>query len=190
MFYGGHFELYGVQFREREEVIKILLKDRDNEEFERLRKRNCIVIHNLPESTKISPEDQKKEDIKNFTELCRSYCKINFAEECIAGALRLGKKTEGKERPLLISLMEKNKRREITENYNKIREAPGPFNKVLICSFMTRDVLAKKLKLVKEAKEMTLKDDPDKMIFVVRGPPWNLRIVREKRKNFSSDPSP
>ena len=49
-----------------EEVIASSLKERDNEEKERLIRRKNIIVFELPESKTSEPENRKEEDIKNF----------------------------------------------------------------------------------------------------------------------------
>ena len=114
------------------EVIEESLKERDNEEKERLNRRRNIIVFELPESKKPEPEDRKEEDIKKFIGLCKSIIKITFDQGMIERAIRLGKTTDDKQRPLLISLKEESKKREIFQNLNKIRESEAPFNKINI----------------------------------------------------------
>ena len=42
--------------------------------------------------------------------LCKNICKVNIIEESLEKAIRLGKVSDGKERPLLITLKEENKK--------------------------------------------------------------------------------
>ena len=51
-------------------------------------------------------------------------------EESLEKAIRLGRASDDKERPLLVTLKEENKKREIFKNLNKIREAGAPFDEV------------------------------------------------------------
>ena len=58
-------------------------------------------------------------------------------EESPEKAIRLGKASDDKERPLLIILKEENTKRDILQNLNKIREAGAPFDKVTVTSDLT-----------------------------------------------------
>ena len=85
------------------EVIERSLKKRDNEEKDRQNWRENIII-----SIKPKYKDRKVEDIKKFTGLCKNIIKINFDQSMIECAIRLGKATNDKQRPLLISLKEES----------------------------------------------------------------------------------
>ena len=87
-----------------EEVVEKSLKDRDSEEKKWQNRRKNIIIFELPESKKSEPDDRKEEDVKTFVGLCKNICKINMSNDNIERAIRLGKVTEDKERPLLITL--------------------------------------------------------------------------------------
>ena len=93
-----------------EEVVKKSLKDRDNEEKEWQNRRKNIIIFELPESKKSEPDDRKEEDVKKFVRLCKNICKINMTNDHIKRAIRLGKVTEDKERPLLIMPKDESKK--------------------------------------------------------------------------------
>ena len=120
-----------------QEVIKKSLKDRDNEEKERQKRQRNIIIFELPESKETNTEDRKEEDIRKFIALCRNICKVNIIEESLEKAIRLGKVSDDKERPLLITLKEENKKREIFQNLNKICEAGDPFDKITVTHDLT-----------------------------------------------------
>ena len=79
------------------EVIEKSLKERDNEKERQNRGRNLIVFE-LPESKKPKPEDWK------------SIIKITFDQGMIECAIRLGKATDDKQWPLLISLKDESKK--------------------------------------------------------------------------------
>lgn len=87
-----------------EEAIEKSLKDRDKDERGRQSRRKNIIVFGLSASKKTAPED-----IKKFLGLCRSICKINFTQEYIERAKRLGKQIK-EEKPLLIAPMEENKK--------------------------------------------------------------------------------
>lgn len=53
---------------------------------------------------KANTEDMKEEDIRKFMQLVKNICNVNIMEESLDKAIRLGKASEDKERPLLITL--------------------------------------------------------------------------------------
>ena len=162
--------------RKIEEVIDISLRDYENEEKERQNRRKNIIVFGLPESEKTIPEECKEDDVKKMVGLCKNICKIKFNENDISKIIRLGKVTEDKERPLLITISEEIKKREIFRNLNKIRDAGSPFNKVTITHDMTKKQKEELKIKIETAKEMEQKDNSDKYMYCVRGPPWNWYI--------------
>ena len=164
--------------RKIEEVIDISLRDYENEEKERQNRRKNIIVFGLPESEKTIPEERKEDDVKKMVGLCKNICKIKFNENDISKIIRLGKVTEDKERPLLITISEEIKKREIFRNLNKIRDAGSPFNKVTITHDMTKKQKEELKIKIETAKEMEQKDNSDEYMYRVRGPPWNWYIKR------------
>ena len=56
----------------------------------------------------------------------------------IEHVVRLGKTTDDKQQPLLISLKDESKKQEIFQNLNKIRESEALFNKINIAHDLTK----------------------------------------------------
>ena len=81
------------------------------------------IVFELPDSNKSEPEDMKEEDIKKFVGFCKGTIKINFDQNMTEHITRLRKATDDKNRPLLISLKEEDKKQDIFQNLNKIRES-------------------------------------------------------------------
>ena len=113
--------------------------------------------------------------------LCKNICKIKFNENDISKIIRLGKVTEDKERPLLVTISEEIKKREIFRNLNKIRDAGSPFNKVTITHDMTKKQKEELKIKIETAKEMEQKDNSDEYMYRVRGPPWNWYIKTDTK---------
>ena len=167
-----------------EEVIAKSLKERDNEEKERQKRRRNIIVFELPESKKSEPEDRKEEDIKKFVGICNSIIKISFDQSMIERIIRLGKATDDKHRPLLISLKEEDRKRDIFQNLNKIRESEIPFNKISIAHDLTKKQKEELQEKIKEAQEMEVSDQSGEWIYRVRGPPWNWFIKKIHKRTF------
>ena len=65
----------------------------------------------------------------------------------------IGKVTEGKTRPLLISIKEEDKKQEIFQNLNKVRDARATFNKVNIAHDLTKKQKEELKEKIEEAQE-------------------------------------
>ena len=164
--------------RTMEEVVEKSLKDRDSEEKERQNRRKNIIIFELPESKKSEPEDRKEEDVNKFVGLCKNKIKINMTNDHIERAIRLGKVTEDKDRPLLITLKDENKKREVFQNLNKLRYAGAPFNKVIITHDLTKKQKEELKDKIEEAQEKERQDESGEYMYRVRGPPWSWYIKK------------
>ena len=167
-----------------EEVVEKSLKERDNEEKERQNRRKNIIIFGLPESKKSEPDERKDEDVKKFVGLCKNKIMINMCNEDIEKAIRLGKVTEDKERPLLITLKDENKKREVFQNLNKLRDAGAPFNKVIITHELTKKQKEELKDKIQEAQEKERQDESGDFMYRVRGPPWSWYIKKIPKRQL------
>ena len=70
----------------------------------------------------------------------------------------MGKLNEEKDQPLLITLKEEEKKRQLFQNLNKIRDAGEPFNKVIITHDLTKRQKDELKQLVEQAKEKEKED--------------------------------
>lgn len=109
---------------------------------DRERRKNNLIIFNLPETS-----DQSK-DIAFFNELCQPVFAITVK---ITKSLRLGKKVENKNRPLLISLENQNNTLYITSRAAYLRRH-AKYENIYIVPDMTKYQRSKHKGLVDELK--------------------------------------
>ena len=114
--------------------------------------------------------------------LYKNICKVNITEESFEKAIKLGKISDDKERPMLITLKEENNQREIFQNLNKIREAGAPFDKVTVAHDLTTKQKKGLKDKIKEAREER-NDESGEFMYWVHGTPWSWYIKKIK-KNF------
>ena len=93
----------------------------------------------------------------------------------------MGKLNEEKDRPLLITLKEEEKKRQLFKNLNKIRDAGEPFSKVIITHDLTKKQKDELKQLVEQAKGKE-EDQSGEYMYCVRGPPWNWFIKKIPKK--------
>ena len=67
---------------------------------------------------------------------------------------------------------EETKKQEIFLNWNKIRDAERPFNKVVMTHDLTVRQREELKELIKEANEKEQQDEIGSVMYKVRGPPW------------------
>ena len=165
-----------------EEAIEKQLRERENEEKDRQNRKNNIIVFGLPESKATENEQRKDEDIKRIVGLSKTICQVNITEETISRTIRLGKLNEEKDRPLLITLKEEEKKRQLFQNLNKIRDAGEPFNKVIITHDLTKKQKDELKQLIEQEKEKEKEDQSGEYMYHVRGPPWRWFIKKIPKK--------
>ena len=102
----------------------------------------------------------------------QEHLKKNITEESLEKAIRLGKVSDDKERPLLITLKEENKK-EIFQNLNKICEAGDPFDKITVTHDLTVKQKEELKDKIEEAREKERSDESGEFMYQVRRPPWS-----------------
>ena len=165
-----------------EEVIEKQLRDRENEEKDRQNRKNHIIVFGLPESKATENEQRKDEDIKRIVSLSKTICQVNITEEAISRAIQLGKLNEEKDQRLLITLKGEERKRQLFQNLNKIRDAGEPFNKVIITHDLTKKQKDELKRLVEQTKEKEKEDQSGEYMYHVRGPPWSWFIKKIPKK--------
>ena len=118
----------------REDINKII-DTRHGEMEERKRREMNIVVFNLPEHNFIMGLTNKSADENDVKEISRLLGQESLN---IMTIFRLGKKVQGKTRPLKISLDSKTERRFLLENAKHIEaKVPEKFKRVTISRDMT-----------------------------------------------------
>ena len=97
--------------------------------------------------------------------LCKNISKVNIMEESLEKAIRLGKASDDKEKPLLVTLKEENKKKEIFKNLNKIREAGALFDKVTIAHDLTTKQKKELKDKIEEAREKERNDESGEFMY-------------------------
>ena len=85
----------------------------------------------------------------------------------IERAIRLGKITDDKQQPLLISLKDESKKQEIFQNLDKIRESEAPFNNINIAHDLTKKQKEELQEKIKEAHDREQNDQSGEYMYHV-----------------------
>ena len=142
------------------------------------RKRNSIVF-NVPESPSNLKTVCKKDDLEMILGLCER-CD-QFESDEIVDVKRLGRKTQGEIRPVVVTFKEEqSKARLMTSLYN-LRDADAPYKTMRVQHDLTPAEREQEKKLVQEARELTL-NEQENFFYVVRGLPGNRKIVRVQKR--------
>ena len=124
----------------------------------------------------------RKKILKNLWDYTK-YLQSKHHRKSLEKAIRLEKALDEKERPLLVTLKEENKKREIFKNLKRIREAVAPFNKVTIVHDLTIKQKKELKEKIEQAREKERNDESGEFMYRVHGPPWSWYIKKIK-KNF------
>lgn len=168
---------------EQSQATKLIVKEVINEQANKINRDRNVVIYNCNETT--DRESPRVEDINSFLKIA-SYCETTVTENDIENAHRIGHKLDsGKPRPLLISLQNIELKKSLMKNTYKLRQKG--FN-----IFVNHDRSKEERLLFKTIREQRKKleeqDVSGEWFFKIRGPPWALRIVKEKKRIVESIP--
>ena len=111
-----------------EEAVQKSLKDGDKDKQNR---RNNVIIFGLAESKESDSDLRKGEDLQKIIGLCKNICELKIEKRDITRGIRLGKITEGKDGPLLVTIKEETMKQDLFQNLSSLREAKAPFNEVI-----------------------------------------------------------
>ena len=104
---------------------------------------------------------------------------LKLASGCsVSTSACVGKVTEGKDRPLLVTMKDENKKREVFQNLSKLRDARAPFNKVIITHDLTKKQKEELKDKIQEAQDKENQDELGEFMYRVRGPPWSWYIKK------------
>ena len=128
-----------------------------------------LVFHRVPEN-----EENDKDKIIHIL----SKIDINEGQQAIKAYKRLGKKVEGKNRPILLTLATEDWIRKIFQNVRKLQSAEIDIS---ITRDLPKDTRKYREKLINEAKAAKGKDQ-DLFLYRITGPPGKERVVTKEIK--------
>ena len=135
-----------------------------------------LIIHNIPESDaegleRVNHDKEKALEVANV-------CNVTWKNEDVVNAVRLGrKKMDGKPRPLLIKLVNEEKKKALFKNVKLLQTAPEGFKEIGIQNDLTKQQREEEKRLWEEAKRKET-DSSGKEKYRVRGPPWARRVEK------------
>ena len=171
----------------REEMVNIIkeeIKVSELDQDERQKKKNNIIIFNMPEPTEDSIEDRKENDTKEIMATCKDELEVNLEDKDLTKVSRLGKRDADKVRPVVATLRTPEIKKAIFLNLMKLKETDedNPRKKYVIAHDQTKQQMEEGRELIKREKDLQANDQSNKWNYVVRGPPWarNIRKVEKK----------
>ena len=131
---------------------------------------NNILIYRAVEEDNEGQNERDKELVKKLFKTC----KVVIKDAQIKNIVRLGKKIEGKTRPILVQMKDKDDKSSLFKGIAELRNGPEELKTLSIGNDLSPEERKEMKKLVEEAKQKELEDPENK--YRVRGPPWNMEI--------------
>ena len=156
--------------------MKEAMEERKQQEVDRENRDANIVFFRAAESTKETVKEKIEDDTKFFNSLCSEALDINNIE--VDKVIRLGQQDGTKCRPLKIVFKKQEDKGHLMKSLNKLKNADEKFKGLSITHDYNKEDRSKIKAKVEEAKKMGLAEDQQNFNFRVRGPPWDLRIVK------------
>ena len=169
-----------------EALAQLQAKDSNNDEVleeltERDKRKNNLILVNMIESTEITPEDRRNEDLRKVREIIKKI--VDVKDDEILNPIRLGKLDIGsgrKPRLLKVTIKTQDTKTKILKSAYKINQGINPGNRIYInhdCTQKEREDF-KKLRI--EMKEREKRGEKD---LVIRG----NRIVKRRLRTDAGD---
>ena len=93
------------------DVIEKKIKEKDVEERTRKDRRNNMVIFGIKECEAMSGKEKQEIDLKEVQKILKDCCEVELKQTNVGKVIRMGKYTEGKKRPIIITIGTEEKRR-------------------------------------------------------------------------------
>ena len=157
------------------DVIEKKIKEKDVEERARKDRRNNMAIFGIKECEAMSGKEKQEVDLKEVQKILKDCCEVELKQDNVAKVIRMGKYTEGKKRPIIITIGTEEKKREIFKNLHKLRRST---HNITITHDLTVRQREELHELIKEAKNKEECDQSGRFIYRVRGPPWGWYVKK------------
>lgn len=157
-------------------------RENANEVQDKENRRNNIIMYRVEESKAGTAEDRLSEDLK-FSLGLFTAIQSGVDKEDVIKVTRLGRRNEdeAKPRPLLVQLGGRTAKNLVMENLNKLRNAAAKYKSVMVAHDMTKKEREECRHLVDEAKTKSAHDLSGEWVYVVRGQPSQMKILKVRK---------
>ena len=166
-----------------------IIKQATNEMQSRMDRKNNIVMFNVNEQEGNIKEDISTKETETVIDIAQQIG-VNIDVSDIINLKRVGKKNQvrkvyGEENVvprLMVVALNENVKATVMKNVHKLREVKSDYyKKIGIKHDMTQDEREKEIALKKESKKKQEDDKNGNFLYLVRGHPWERRIVKIKK---------
>ena len=105
------------------EEIETRLQEKEAEEKARKDRRNSIIVFGIKENQATNQKEKQTEDIREIKKILNEFCDVHLKEEDVAEVIHMGKYTESKKRPVIMTIKTEEKKKEIFKNLQKLRRS-------------------------------------------------------------------
>lgn len=174
----------GTVKEEMHEVQKSVLeaKEHIDEEKEKDKRRNNIIIYRMQEGTAQGFEARRKEDLGLCQELVKDVLEIECNDDVILNVIRLGKREPTRVRPLLVVFKDAGIKNEVMEALGKLAEAEDKFRMLSVSHDLTQKEREECKELVEEARHKQQQDNSGEWVYRVRGQPGDMKVVKLRKR--------
>ena len=163
-------------------VVKDELKISEDEKKDRENRKLNIVIFEVPEPEEILKDEVVKKDTTEILRVFNDVMEAEIEQEDLVHVTRLGKKTEGKTRPIRCRFASEEKKKDIFMNLAKLRDDTETHAQFKVDHDQTPLQRKEGKDMIEKANTLQKKVDSKKWKFLVKGPPWNRYIKKVQIK--------
>ena len=158
---------------------------RDQEEIER--RRTNLIIYDVEEPTHVDDRDRRRVDAASVTTMLT---KLNLQEIELKAVTRLGKKTEGRNRPIKVILNTERDKVKVLSRMQELRQSREPQDNLARDSHITTDLSQKQRSdhraLVQQMEKRRQEGEEDMVIRggrIIKRKPFRVRRASEAANN-------
>jgi len=147
-------------------------------------RRNNLILYRVPENNCKTQAEAKDQEMSFFERFCQDGLQIDMKGDDVAKIYRLGKKEDGKCRPLLVGLKNAEKKLTVMQNLKKLKVATDNFKSISVAHDLTPTQRQQVKQLIDQTKsqEATVSDDSENTKWIVVGQNSRKPRVRRLRK--------
>jgi len=172
-----------------EELIKVVVQEELNrktaEEKDMENRRRNIILHRVPEKRSDDVTERRQSDLTFVKDLLDGVFNIQLEDEGVEKMFRLGRWSEDKARPLLVSFKDLNHKETVLSNLAKLKAPIEKFRGVGISPDLHPKEREEIKRMVDEAKQAhigTESDEVENYRFIVVGKGLRRRVIKIKKK--------
>ena len=115
--------------------------------------------------------------------MCRDVLGVDLSGSDVAKQFRLGRREEGRNRPLLVAFKEENKKSEVMKNLKKLKSADARYRRVSVAHDLSPRQREEMKTLLEEAKlKYADEEESENFRLLVVGQQTRMKVIRVKKQ--------